>query len=490
MKRFTLFTLLFALIGFNAFAQSKQFLYIEFTPSDATIEINGVVKESVDGIYQELLPLGQHTYKLYREGYSTLTGTVTIYNQHQTKKMTLKLKKQEGYLSVSNNYGQDITGAEVYVEDTFIGNVPLTAHPVASGTHNITIKHPLYKEYKDKCTITDEKITAIAPTLVPNYTLVSVSTDPSAEIYINDKYIAKGSWTGKLTLGQPFVFESRVPSHRSGRVEEVLLKSDRIKSISIPAPVPIYGSLVITSAPTKGTVYLDGAKMGDTPMYIPSVLIGEHIVTVRYNEYELLTEKVTVTDSEEVAVNFKKEYGSLNIITIPDEAAIYIDGKEYGTAPKFIQELIIGDHKVEVKYGDTVMTENITLTKDEKKELVFTFPIEKMIVVEEEAVPLQFVDVKPTFKGGDTKKFTKWVNQRLVYPLVAKENGIQGKVTLQFIVEKDGTLSNIKVVRGVDPALDKEAIRLVTMSPKWTPGKVDRKPVRTLLTFTVLFQIR
>ena len=92
-------------------------------------------------------------------------------------------------------------------------------------------------------------------------------------------------------------------------------------------------------------------------------------------------------------------------------------------------------------------------------------------VVEEETIPFQLVEEKPKFQGGDANDFTKWVNQRLVYPDVAKENGVQGRVMLQFTVNTDGSVSGVKVLRGVDPSLDKEAVRVVSMSPKWTPGK-------------------
>ncbi|MBP9992997.1 MAG: energy transducer TonB, partial [Bacteroidales bacterium] len=79
--------------------------------------------------------------------------------------------------------------------------------------------------------------------------------------------------------------------------------------------------------------------------------------------------------------------------------------------------------------------------------------------VEEEAIPFAFVEEKPKFQGGDANTFSKWVNSKLVYPEIAKENGIQGRVTLQFTVNTDGSVSNVIVLRGVDASLDKEAVR-------------------------------
>ncbi len=110
--------------------------------------------------------------------------------------------------------------------------------------------------------------------------------------------------------------------------------------------------------------------------------------------------------------------------------------------------------------------------------------------VEEEAIPFQLVEEKPSFNGGDANEFSKWVNSKLVYPEIAKENGVQGRVTLQFTVNADGTVTNVKVLRGVDSSLDKEAVRVVSSSPKWKPGKQRDRAVKVTYTFPVIFQLR
>lgn len=111
-------------------------------------------------------------------------------------------------------------------------------------------------------------------------------------------------------------------------------------------------------------------------------------------------------------------------------------------------------------------------------------------LVEEEEIPVAIVDQKPKFNGGDQNEFTKWVFSQIVYPEIAKENGVSGRVTLQFTVETDGSVTRVQVVRGVDSSLDKEAVRVVSSSPKWTPGKQRDKPVRVRYTFPVIFQLR
>ena len=107
-----------------------------------------------------------------------------------------------------------------------------------------------------------------------------------------------------------------------------------------------------------------------------------------------------------------------------------------------------------------------------------------------EPVPFQFVEVKPTFNGGDANTFSKWVNEQLVYPENCLKEGISGMVTLTFTVSETGKVTDIKVLRGAHADLDKEAARVLGLSPEWTPGSVDGKPVAVSYTFPVIFQTK
>jgi periplasmic protein TonB len=103
--------------------------------------------------------------------------------------------------------------------------------------------------------------------------------------------------------------------------------------------------------------------------------------------------------------------------------------------------------------------------------------------------PFMIVEVKPTFKGGDIEKFREWVQKRAIYPQIAQENGIQGRVFLTFVIERDGTVSNVKVVKGVDKVLDDEAVKAIMSSPKWTPGLQRGKPVRVRYSMPLVFSM-
>lgn len=111
--------------------------------------------------------------------------------------------------------------------------------------------------------------------------------------------------------------------------------------------------------------------------------------------------------------------------------------------------------------------------------------------IEDESIPFVLVEQKPTFEGKDANEFSRWVNTKLVYPEIAKENGSQGRVYLSFIVEKDGSVTNVKVLRSSsDATLDNEAVRVVKSSPKWEPGRQRDRAVKVTYTFPVVFALR
>jgi periplasmic protein TonB len=103
--------------------------------------------------------------------------------------------------------------------------------------------------------------------------------------------------------------------------------------------------------------------------------------------------------------------------------------------------------------------------------------------------PFFLVEVMPSFKGGGLDKFREWVTKRTNYPEAAIKMKIRGTVLLTFIVEKDGSVSNVNVVKGVDPLLDNEAVKAISESPKWTPGLQRGEParVRFLIPLNFMF---
>lgn len=108
--------------------------------------------------------------------------------------------------------------------------------------------------------------------------------------------------------------------------------------------------------------------------------------------------------------------------------------------------------------------------------------------VEEDKV-FDIVEQQPLFPGGQSA-LMQFLHDNIKYPVVAQENGVQGRVTVQFVVEKDGSITDVHVLRGVDPSLDKEAVRVVKSMPRWTPGKQNGTTVRVNYRLPVLFRLQ
>ncbi len=128
-------------------------------------------------------------------------------------------------------------------------------------------------------------------------------------------------------------------------------------------------------------------------------------------------------------------------------------------------------------------------TEDDKNKIVEIAAPVAAAVEEEDQVIFQVVETMPSFPGGDADLF-KFLSNNVKYPVIAQENGIQGRVICQFVVNKDGSIVDVEVVRAVDPSLDKEAIRVIKSMPNWTPGKQRGKSVRVKYTLPVNFKLQ
>ena len=152
--------------------------------------------------------------------------------------------------------------------------------------------------------------------------------------------------------------------------------------------------------------------------------------------------------------------------------------------PKAEEVLEILDNETQVEES-TIQASDDT---NKAVEVKYT-PVE----VEEEEVDEQqiftVVENMPEFPGG-MSECMKWLGKNIKYPTISQENGVQGRVIVQFTVNKDGSIVDASVARGVDPYLDKEALRVVNMMPKWKPGEQRGKPVRVKYTLPVMFRLQ
>lgn len=141
---------------------------------------------------------------------------------------------------------------------------------------------------------------------------------------------------------------------------------------------------------------------------------------------------------------------------------------------------------------ESELEETILATTEETGEDV---EIKHIPVAVEEELPVEdeifeVVEDKPEFSDGGAVGLMRYLSTNIKYPTIPQENGVQGKVTVQFVVNKDGSIVDVKVLRGVDPYLDREALRVISSMPRWKPGKQRGVPVRCKFTVPVTFKLK
>ena len=287
-------------------AVTRQFLYVELDPADAILEINGKIKATDNGVYQELMQFGKYTYKAYSQNYHDLVGIIEISDPVNRHDLSLKLRAAFGHLSVLPSSQQDLAGAVVYVDEKYIGQVPVRDLQLSSGSHSIRIIKEMYEAYNETFTISDEEKKSLTPVLVPDFAEVTLVTGDEADIYINGERKGTRTWTGRLASGS-YLFESRQQGHLPYQMPYDISRLDQSKTIRIQDPTPIYGSLVISSTPAKAKITVDGEYVGDTPKFIANQIIGQHTVAVELEEYEPQVRTVEIKEGEESTLSFTLE---------------------------------------------------------------------------------------------------------------------------------------------------------------------------------------
>ena len=169
---------------------------------------------------------------------------------------------------------------------------------------------------------------------------------------------------------------------------------------------------------------------------------------------------------------------------------------------KFTAPVIKKDDEVnpeeEMRTQDEIMKSNVSISVFDvlngsengevlkAKQMLVTEPVKPKV---EENKVFEYVEQMPSFPGGDVA-LMQYLSRNIKYPPVAEENGIQGRVICSFVVERDGSVSDIRIKRSVDPSLDKEAIRVVSGMPKWIPGRQNGQMVRVKFTLPVTFRLQ
>ncbi len=221
--------------------------------------------------------------------------------------------------------------------------------------------------------------------------------------------------------------------------------------------------------------------------------IAELIASIEQQQFDELQAELEIPEEEENQMEQEEE--------IPEPEEEEALAEEILNTEKFTEFLVQKDEDVkeEVKSADEVKdtstalgsvnfdqgTDDLNIVREHKNEVIVE---EKKPVVEETKV-FTSVEQMPQFPGGEAE-LLKWISTHIKYPAIAMENNVQGKVVVQFVVTRDGSIGEVKIARGKDPDLDKEAMRVVKTLPKFIPGKMNGQAVNVWYTLPINFKLQ
>jgi len=180
-------------------------------------------------------------------------------------------------------------------------------------------------------------------------------------------------------------------------------------------------------------------------------------------------------------------FGERVVEDVPEEIIPITEQKVKPPPPPPPKKVI----QINVVEDDVEVEEDVTIDVEADEETIVEeyVPIEVEEEVVEEAPIFTVVESMPEFKGGMPELY-KYLGNNIKYPVMAKESGIQGKVYVTFVVERDGSITDVRVLRGIGGGCDEEAVRVVQGMPNWTPGKQRGKPVRVQYNLPVRFTLQ
>lgn len=347
-------------------SNKRTTLTVKSDQDNAVIYIDNVPFSNKDA--KKYFTIGtMHTWMIKCDMYHTEKDTVMLNEKTVVEK---KLRPAWGYLDIST-FPED--GADVFVDDEYIGKSPLVTEKLKYGIHKVRVEKDDYQKVENEYNLDNGLTTEADITMPADFAVVTINADSESDIYIDDEFKAKGKWSGRLSGGKHLI-EARRDMHKAS-MSEVDLVLGETKNINLVAPKPMTGALKINTVPSSANVYVDGKYKGKSPYYEASMLIGEHEVKLVKQDYAETKINVLIKDGEVYELTETlKTYRDIEIKTDRDGDIIYIDGCDVGRSPCVVN-ISCENHQLVVKRGNKeVCNKNIFIEKgNNKKEMFLKF---------------------------------------------------------------------------------------------------------------------
>ena len=239
------------------------------------------------------------------------------------------------------------------------------------------------------------------------------------------------------------------------------------------------GKVTVKCPDREAEIWIDNKLYGKGSWtgYISS--LSSHIVEARRDGYASQSAEFSVEDESTAMVEIAAPvayYGTLDLAVEPMMAQVEVDGNAVGTAPVMLQ-LTATSHKVRLT-AEGYHPDEFEVTIGHNSTTMISRQMSQVKPIEEKESAFVKVEVMPSFMGGDLNTFRNWFSGEFEIPAIAAENGVQGKVVMKFVIEKDGSVGDIEFLQSPDKVYEDEARRVLMKSPKWTPGRQRGQLVR------------
>ncbi len=336
----------------------SQWLIINTEPAGADVYINDAPAGKTP--YLGELPVGKCNYRLQKELYLNEAGAVELLAGSQKKKLDVKLKPNFGSIQVSTT---PENGSSVVLNGLETGKVtPCTFDKLPIGEHTIIVNHDMYASATKKITLSSGETLPVSIELKPAFAEITLHSEPKADLYVNGQMKANASWQGRLTPGM-YTFEAKLDKHSTATEKRTVNVGEPLELTL--QPIPKTGTLKVISTPLEASIKLNGKDMGQTPITLKNLLIGDYNVELSLAGYVNHNEKTSISEEQTSTVNATMLNGHEVVInSIPPYLELFIDNKSVGTT-EWTGNLAFGDHTLKIQQGEIKAEKNIRVNETE-----------------------------------------------------------------------------------------------------------------------------
>lgn len=383
-----------------------QYLMMQVEPADATVFIDGVAELTKNGALAKFLKYGEHTYRVEHPLHETREGQVSIGDRKE--RLDVKLVPAFGFVDFSS----EPAGAEVSANGKVLGCTPFKSEAMREGTYRFRFSTPSYADREQEVTVRRGETVGAHAALAATFGFIHVETHPAgAEIYINGMKAGTSPFRSDKLPAGTYRVKAILPMYAPAE-QEISLAEGQTATVNLN-PEGNFAEVDIRCEQPQADIYVNNelkGKGGWTGRLTP----GLYLVESRMAGHRTQEKPVEVTARTPVCVTLASPtpiVGSLNITSTPIDATVKIDGRAVGSTPDIFQNLLVGEHTVEVtKEGCAPMTQRVMIEEggiatlnavlSQGKEVAFSTNSESALVSIDGETPSKLLPFKRALSYG------------------------------------------------------------------------------------------